>query len=145
MKDRIFVDSNIVVYVFDKDLSKKKTAIDIIHLNPMLSSQVIIESLNACIRKLKLSKKISFKNAEYLMKNCQFMFINTTTFTKAFKISLKYNYSYLDSLIIATALENNCSTLYSEDMQHGQMIDNKLKIVNPFKIDTKQLLNKGKF
>lgn len=38
-----------------------------------------------------------------------------------------------DSLIIATALEASCTTLYSEDMQHGQLIENKLLIINPFK------------
>jgi len=45
----------------------------------------------------------------------------------------KYKYQYYDSLIIATAIENGCSILYSEDMQHNQNIENKLVIVNPFK------------
>jgi len=44
----------------------------------------------------------------------------------------KYKYSYYDCLIISTALLNNCDTLYSEDMQHGQLIENKLEIINPF-------------
>lgn len=43
-----------------------------------------------------------------------------------------YRYSYWDSLILATALENNCNIIYTEDMQHNQIIENKLKIVNPF-------------
>jgi predicted nucleic acid-binding protein len=37
-----------------------------------------------------------------------------------------------DSLIIATSLQRNCSILYSEDMQHNQVIEDKLRIVNPF-------------
>ncbi len=37
-----------------------------------------------------------------------------------------------DSLIISTALENNCEILYSEDMQHKQIIENKMVIINPF-------------
>ena len=44
----------------------------------------------------------------------------------------RYNISYWDSLITAAALENNCSVLYSEDMQDGQVIEGKLKIINPF-------------
>ncbi len=44
----------------------------------------------------------------------------------------KYRYSYYDSLVISAALYANCTVLYSEDMQHGQIIENKLKIVNPF-------------
>ncbi len=44
---------------------------------------------------------------------------------------MRYGYSYWDSLIIATALQNDCSILYSEDMQHNQLIEGKLRIINP--------------
>jgi len=50
----------------------------------------------------------------------------------SFKIAEQYKYSIWDSLIIASALESNCSALYTEDLQHGQIIDKKLKIINPF-------------
>jgi len=40
--------------------------------------------------------------------------------------------SSYDCLIIASALEANCKYLFSEDMQHGQIIENTLKIINPF-------------
>ena len=40
--------------------------------------------------------------------------------------------TYWDSLIVATALSSECSILYSEDMQHNQLIENKLRIINPF-------------
>jgi len=42
----------------------------------------------------------------------------------------RYGFSYYDSLIIASALECECSVLFSEDMQHGQIIESTLKIVN---------------
>ena len=48
------------------------------------------------------------------------------------QIRHKYNLSFWDSLIIASALENDCSILYTEDLQHEQMIEGKLKIINPF-------------
>lgn len=41
------------------------------------------------------------------------------------------NVSFWNSLISASALDNKCSLLYSEDMQHGLMVDNTLKLVNP--------------
>jgi len=50
----------------------------------------------------------------------------------SFKIAEQYKYSIWDSLIVASALGNNCSTLYTEDMQDGQIIEKKLKIINPF-------------
>ena len=46
-------------------------------------------------------------------------------------IKFRYQYSFYDSLIIAAALEAGCKTLYSEDMQHGQRIE-QLIIKNPF-------------
>ncbi len=132
IKDEVFIDINVVVYSFDKDASKKTKAIEIIEQQPVISSQVIIESLNVCIKKLKLPKEVAFKNGMYLMQYCQYRTIETTTFIKAFDIAERYGYSHLDSLIIATAFEANCKILYSEDMQHNQIIDKKLRIINPF-------------
>jgi predicted nucleic acid-binding protein len=54
------------------------------------------------------------------------------TIKYAYKIKDKYKFSYFDSLIIATALNHNCQILYTEDMQHNQIIEDKLKIINPF-------------
>jgi predicted nucleic acid-binding protein len=51
----------------------------------------------------------------------------------SWKVKDKYRYSYWDSMIIASALDSKCSILYSEDMQHGQVIDKDLIILNPFK------------
>jgi predicted nucleic acid-binding protein len=58
--------------------------------------------------------------------------IETNTVTKAIEINNRYGYSYWDSLILATALLNDCSIIYSEDMQHNQIIEQNTKIINPF-------------
>jgi predicted nucleic acid-binding protein len=47
-------------------------------------------------------------------------------------IAEKYRYSFYDSLIISAALSSGCKILFSEDLHHGQLIEGKLKIVNPF-------------
>ncbi|MFZ8805680.1 MAG: hypothetical protein ACO2PO_22235, partial [Candidatus Calescibacterium sp.] len=52
---------------------------------------------------------------------------------KALSLANQYKYSYWDSLIIASALENKCKILYTEDMQDGQILEGKHKIENPFK------------
>ena len=65
--------------------------------------------------------------------SCTMVFTNQIiTILSAISIAEKYKYSFYDSLIIASAIETNCKTLYSENMQHNQMIDKKLQIVNPF-------------
>ncbi len=48
------------------------------------------------------------------------------------QIALSINLQVFDSKIIAAALVAGCSILYSEDMQNGLVIDNRLTIVNPF-------------
>ncbi len=132
MKDKIFADSNIVVYVFDKKTTKQTISREIIKAQPVISSQVIIESLNVCIRKLKFSKEKAYKNSLLLFKFCEYHSLETSTFIKAYSISEKYGYTHLDSLIIASSLEAECSVLYTEDMQHNQLIEKKLRIINPF-------------
>jgi predicted nucleic acid-binding protein len=49
----------------------------------------------------------------------------------ASRLRSTHQFSFWDSLIVAAALEADCPLLYSEDMQHGQMIDQKLTILNP--------------
>ena len=57
---------------------------------------------------------------------------NPETIKKAIEIANKYGFSFYDSLIINAAIESGCKMLYSEDMQHGQVIEKKLTIINPF-------------
>jgi len=45
---------------------------------------------------------------------------------------MNYGYSYWDSMIIVSAMENDCRYLYSEDMQSNQTINGKLTIINPY-------------
>ena len=60
--------------------------------------------------------------------------ITEAVFDDSLSIGLQYGYSTYDSLILAAALASTCGTLYSEDMQHGQIIRGKLTIINPFKM-----------
>jgi predicted nucleic acid-binding protein len=47
-------------------------------------------------------------------------------------LNIRFQLSHWDSLIIAAALEGHCEVLYSEDLQHGQIIEG-LEIINPFR------------
>jgi len=65
--------------------------------------------------------------------NSQLTINSKETILSAAHIANRYGFSFYDSLIIAAALETGCSVLYSEDLNNGQIIEKKLKIVNPFK------------
>jgi len=52
-------------------------------------------------------------------------------YEEAIRIQTRYKFQWYDSLILAGALETGCDTLYTEDLQSGQVIEG-LTIVNPF-------------
>jgi len=58
--------------------------------------------------------------------------VNILLIQLACKLAKRYRYSYFDSLILASALSSNTTVLFSEDMQHGQIIEDKFKIINPY-------------
>jgi len=130
----VFVDSNVVIYVYSQtEKDKQAKASDILtNYDCLVSTQVLNEYCNVCIKKNFISVFDIQKDINEILNNCGFYIVNETTISKALFVRNRYGFSYYDSLIVASALECECSILFSEDMQHGQIIENKLKIVNPF-------------
>ncbi|MBW1835138.1 MAG: PIN domain-containing protein [Deltaproteobacteria bacterium] len=137
MKDEIFIDSNILIYSVSQNLSKCQTSRELLlkHVDRItVSSQVINEFINVCIKKSILDLSGTFEKSNEFMEIFRFAVITKSDIRLAMDIKKRYRFSYWDSLIIASALENNCSILYSEDMQHSQVIEDDLKIINPFEM-----------
>jgi len=136
MKDKIFIDTNILIYYISDDKVKKSIARKIIIDNfddfiLVISSQVISEFVYVSIKKNLLERGEAFSLAKEFMDIFAFSMIKKSTILRAFEIMCRYDFSYWDSLIVASALEKGCSVLYSEDLQQGQIIDS-LTVVNPF-------------
>lgn len=51
------------------------------------------------------------------------------------RLAARYGFPIYDSFIVAAALASDCDTLWSEDMQHGMVVDGRLTITNPFRTD----------
>ncbi len=81
--------------------------------------------------KYKIADDIIQDNINVIIEASEVTLIEISTIQLAHKIRLENDFSYWDSLMIASAIENNCTILYSEDMQHLQKIQN-LTIINPF-------------
>ncbi len=134
MKDKIFLDTNILVYCYsNSEPSKREIAQKLcMQEDVYISTQVLNEMTNVLAKK----HKISWNNIANVISEFESnFFIHTLTsfeIKKACNIAEKYGFSYFDSLIIASAIEANCNILYSEDMHNGQVIENKIKIINPF-------------
>jgi predicted nucleic acid-binding protein len=60
--------------------------------------------------------------------------LTLATHEAALGIAERLGYRFYDSLILASALEAGCSTLYSEDLQDGQVVEGTLAIRNPFRL-----------
>ncbi len=132
MKDKVFLDSNILIYLISADVSKKEKAKILLNPDFFISTQVVAENINVCLRKLKLSKEKAFNHGEFLLSRFNVVTLEKSFFSVSFDLISKYQFSFWDSLIVASALESGCSILYTEDMQDGRVIENQLKIVNPF-------------
>lgn len=136
MNDKIFFDTNTLIYVYSVDeQDKQQCVIERIQAtkNRWISTQVLSEMSNVLRKKFKLECRAIINAVVEIQDNFQIAIVQPSTITQALIIMENYHYSYYDSLIIATALENNCEMLYSEDMQHQQIIEQRTVIINPFK------------
>ncbi len=134
MNDKVFLDSNIVIYAHtDHDLLKQNKAQSIIiEQNAIISTQVIQETANILNKKLKQSWPNISKVLSDLVSKTSLYVNNESTIIKACYIADQYNFSFYDSLIISAAIESEAVILYSEDMQHNQLIEKQVRIINPF-------------
>lgn len=134
MNDKIFLDTNILVYCYTKtEPEKNKVAINLAQ-NPeaWISTQVLQELANTLRKKFARDWAEVGATVEEVCQNFEVFTNELDTLINAFRIAKQYGYSLYDSLILSSALSIGCSIVYSEDMQHGQDIDGKVKIINPF-------------
>ena len=135
MKDRFFLDSNILIYCYTSTEPDKQTKAKAVANLPkvLISTQVLKEFVNTLSKKFKLDWSIIQLTIDELEGNFAVHINTASTIKKACLIAERYRFSFYDSLIIAAALESDCAILYSEDMQHEQIIDDTLTIINPFR------------
>ncbi len=134
MSDRPTIDSNILIYAFAKQNDfRKGVAIDIIESCDILSLQALNETIYVLRKKFNFTFDDIDKIIDFLKLHFVISEISLTTLKKGITISKKYQLSFWDSMMIAAAIENRCTILFSEDLQHEQIIEGKLKIINPFK------------
>ena len=100
--------------------------------NPIISTQVISEYLNVMGKIFKTEKNELMQLCSSWLGKCTVQPVVLSTIKLAQYLIRKYDFQIFDGIIIASALEANCDILYSEDMHNGLIIENSLKIVNPF-------------
>ena len=132
MTAKFFADTNVTVYALDADEQKRRQALAIMHRHPVISTQVVNEFLNVLLGKRKLERAKAFRLARVLMRHCDVVSVTPEITEQAMTLGERYQISHWDALIVSAALAAGCDTLYSEDMQNGQVFDGRVTIRNPF-------------
>ncbi len=137
-EERVFLDTNIIIYAYDTTARKKhEIARDILvslwdsNLG-VISNQVLQEFFVNVTQ--KIPNPIDIKTAGDIVSDLlkwDVVINDGESILKAIEILETYHYSFWDSLIIEAAFKGNATILLSEDMSHGQSI-NALTIKNPF-------------
>jgi predicted nucleic acid-binding protein len=139
MTGKVFFDTNVLVYAFDPSDPRKQTiARNLIRNygsagNLYLSTQVLQEfyMVTTRVKRQLLTKELASEVvsdlAEYPV-----VTLDSQLIKQAMQRHQGKAFSFWDSLVVEAALSSGCSTLYSEDMQDGLMINNVLQISNPF-------------
>ena len=134
MSASAFFDTNVFVYAVVQDDPRSQQAEDLIAEGGTVSVQVLNEFVDVVRRKAKMpwdEERFAIENIKALCLDP--LPVTTDTHREALAIAERYGYRIYDALMVASALEARCTILYSEDMQDGQVIDNRLTIRNPFR------------
>jgi len=136
MKGKFFLDTNILISLYSTEEKKQKRVLELLQNDDtsVISTQVLSEFCNI------LKKKFNFntKQLNILLQDFEKNFLMHPTDIEQIKTALtisdRYKYSFYNALVIAGAIHSGCTLLFSEDLQHGQTILNKVKITNPFRV-----------
>jgi predicted nucleic acid-binding protein len=130
---KISLDTNILIYSHDKnDLHKQDIARTLLDLDPVISTQTVSEYFNVLKRKIAIPKYELIDLCMENLNDCIIHPVDISTLKIAKHIIQRYDLQIFDGIIVASAIEANCEILYSEDMQHGLLVEKRMKIINPF-------------
>lgn len=126
-----FADTNIVLYLLD-DGPKADRAEAILTRGPRISVQVLNEALVNCRRKAGLNWDETDAFLAGVRALCPVEGLTLQTHDAGRALAARYGLSVYDAMIVASALLAGCTTLWSEDMQDGLLVEGQLRITNPF-------------
>jgi predicted nucleic acid-binding protein len=127
-----FLDTNILVYAFSTD-DRSARAEELLGRRCAVGLQGLNEFANVASRKLGMSWEEIATAVESIRVLCPTILpLDVETHGRALQVAARYRLSFYDSLMISAALQGGCEILWSEDMQHGLFIEDRLRILDPF-------------
>lgn len=131
-RSNAFFDTNILLYLLSGDPEKANRAETLLANGGIISVQVLNEFAAVASRKLGLSYPEIREILQTVREVCTVNPLTLEIHDLGLHVAERYGFSLYDALIVAAALLAQCGTLYSEDLQDGQVIDSRLIIRNPF-------------
>lgn len=130
-----FFDSDVLLYMASADTVKADRAEEIVVAGGAISVQVLNELANVTRRKMQFSWQ---ETREFLGTLRDLLTVHPLTseiHDTGLELAERYGFAIYDAMIAASAIHAECRILWSEDMQHGMMLDKGLRILNPFRPD----------
>ena len=127
-----FIDTNVLVYLASGD-PKADRAEQIVATGGTISVQVLNELASVARRKMGLSWSETHALLSTIRGLLSVRPITEETHDTGLALAERYGLSIYDAMIAASALHAGCDTLWSEDMRHGLLVLDRLRIANPFR------------
>ena len=128
-----FFDTNVLVYIASADPLKADHAEAVISSGGAISVQVLNELANVARRKMQMSWQDTHGLLSLLRGLLDVHPLAVETHETGLALAERYNLGIFDAMIAASALAAGCDTLWSEDLQHGMVLEERLTIRNPFR------------
>jgi predicted nucleic acid-binding protein len=133
MPAKAFFDTNVLIYAVTESDPRSTQAEKLLASGGVLSVQILNEFVSVARRKALMTWSDVTVALDAFRVLCPSPRpITIETHEMAIEIAKQHRYHIYDALVIATALQAGCATLYSEDLHDGQTIDRHLTIRNPF-------------
>jgi predicted nucleic acid-binding protein len=127
-----FFDTSVLLYLLSGDTAKADRVETLLTGRGVVSVQVLNEFAVVALRKLKMPLNDIREILDTIRAVCAVEPITVETHDRGLAVFERYRFSLYDSMLIAAALIAGAKIIYSEDLQHGQVIDNQLRVTNPF-------------
>jgi predicted nucleic acid-binding protein len=127
-----FFDTSVLLYVLSDESDKADRIEELLQRSGTISVQILDEFTAVATRKLDLSLDEVREVLDTVRTICNTRPLTTDTYDRGIDVAQRYRFSLYDSMVIASALLSDCKILYCEDLQHRQVIDRQLTIINPF-------------
>jgi predicted nucleic acid-binding protein len=127
-----FFDTSVLLYLLSDDTAKADRIETLLAARGVISVQVLNEFAVVALRKLKMPLNEVREILDTIRAVCTVEPITVETHDRGLAVFERYRFSLYDSILVATALISGAKILYSEGLQHGQIIDNQLRVTNPF-------------